>query len=80
MDLQSRKLNIIKYLIGLQDEKVFSKIESTIIESEKAREIAKNLKPFTQKELLSRAKQSSKDYKAGRFMTQQQLEKESESW
>lgn len=80
MDLQSRKLNIIKYLIGLQDEKVFSKIESAIIESEKPREITKNLKPFTKKELLSRAKQSTKDYKAGKFITQEQLEKESEGW
>lgn len=38
MDLQTRKLNIIKYLIGLQDEKVFNKIETTIIESQKTQE------------------------------------------
>lgn len=80
MDLQTRKLNIIKYLISLQDEKIFSKIESTIIESQKPQEIKKNLKPFTQRQLLARAKQSNKDYKAGKFKTQEQLEKESESW
>jgi hypothetical protein len=80
MDLQTRKLNIIKYLIGLQDEKVFSKIETTIIESQKTQETQSDLKPFTQKQLLSRAKKSNKDYKAGKFITQTQLEKESESW
>lgn len=80
MDLQSRKLNIIKYLIGIQDEKVFSRIGSAIIGGEESKEAGRNLKPFTQRELLSRAKQSNKDYKAGRVITQQQLEKESEGW
>lgn len=80
MDLQTRKLNIIKYLIGIQDEKVFSKIETTIFESQNMLEFKRNLKPFTEKQLISRAKQSNKDYKAGNFKTQSQLEKESESW
>lgn len=80
MDLQTRKLNIIKYLIGIQDEKVFSKIETTIFESQNMLESKRNLKPFTEKHLISRAKQSNKDYKAGNFKTQSQLEKESESW
>ncbi len=79
MDLQTRKLNVIKYLIGIQDEKVFNKIESSIYESQK-HESKRNLKPFTEKQLISRAKQSNKDYKAGNFKTQSQLEKESESW
>jgi hypothetical protein len=80
MDLQTRKLNAIKYLINLQDEQAFSKIESTIIESQNPQEIRKDLKPFTQKQLLARAKQSNKDYQAGKFKTQEQLEKESENW
>lgn len=80
MDLQTRKLNAIKYLISLQDEKAFSKIESTIMESQNPQEVRKDLKPFTQRQLLARAKQSNKDYQAGRFKTQEQLEKESESW
>jgi len=32
MDLQTRKLNAIEYLVGLRDEKIFRKIESTITE------------------------------------------------
>ena len=80
MDLQTRKLNAIKYLIGLQDEKIFSKIESTINETQKPNEISRDLKPFSQRQLLSRAKQSNKDYQTGKFKTQEQLEKESENW
>ena len=50
MNLQVRKLNAIEYIIGLKDEKVFSKIESAIIESQQAR-----LKPFTQKQYDKRS-------------------------
>ena len=67
-------------MISLQDEKKFSKIETTIIESQKPQEIKRDLKPFTQRQLLARAKQSNKDYQAGKFKTQEQLEKESENW
>lgn len=78
MDLQTRKLNAIGYLINLQDEKVFSKIESAIIESQKRDK--KSLKPFTKKQLIDRAKQSDNDYRSGRVKTQKQLEIESENW
>jgi len=77
MDLQTRKLNAIGYLINIQDEKVFSKIESAIIDSQKRDK--KSLKPFTKKQLIDRAKQSDNDYRAGRVKTQKQLEIESEN-
>lgn len=38
------------------------------------------LKQFTKKQLIVRAKRSSKDYLAGKFKTQDQLENESENW
>ena len=79
MDSQTRKLNAIKYLIQLQDEKLFNKIESTIIESQTIQE-NKRLKPFTPGQLIQRAKKSNQDYLAGNFMTQDQLEQESENW
>ncbi len=78
MDLQTRKLNAIGYLINLQDEKIFSKIESTIIDSQKHDK--RSLKSLTKKQLLDRAKQSDNDYRAGRVKTQKQLEIESENW
>lgn len=80
MDLQTRKLNAIEYLAGIRDEKVFRKIESTITEVQKAQIEKRNVKPFTQQQLLDRAKQSEQDYKSGKIKDQEQLEKESENW
>ncbi len=56
MDLQTRKLKVIGYLIELQDEKIFSKIEMTISESQKQQEPKRNVKPFTPEQLINRAK------------------------
>ena len=78
MDLQTRKLNAIEYIAGLEDESIFNKIELAILENKVRSE--RKLKPFTQKQLLERADSSNRDYAAGRFKTQEALEKESESW
>ena len=78
MDLQTRKLDKIGYLIGLQDENTFEIIEDSIKKSKKY--LDKSLKPFTQEELIERAKKSNKDYLAGSFKTQEQLEIESRNW
>jgi|AntAceMinimDraft_9_1070365.scaffolds.fasta_scaffold25090_2 hypothetical protein len=80
MDLQSRKLNAIEYLIGLKDEKVFQKIETTIFENMNTNKEKKEFKRFTSKQLIDRANLSNKDYQNGNFKTQEQLEKESENW
>lgn len=79
MDLQSRKLNLIGYLIDIQDEKVFSEIESTILENTK-QNMQQNLVRFTQEQLENRAEEANQDYLAGRTKTQDQLESESKSW
>ena len=79
MNIQARKLNAIKYLIGLKDEKIFEKIELTILESMKSMDLKKK-KPFTQKQLIERAGRSNQDYLNGKFETQEELEIESQSW
>lgn len=78
MDLQTRKLNAIEYLIHLQDEEVFKKIEETIFKTKDVRK--KAFKPFTEKQLIERARKSNKDYLAGKYKTQEQLEIESQKW
>lgn len=75
MDLQTRKLNTIGYIIGLQDDKAFSKIESAILKS-----INHKPRPLTAEMVVDRAMLSNEDYKAGRVKTQKELEKESENW
>lgn len=80
MDLQTRKLKAIEYLIGIRDEKIFSKIESTIVEVQKQQTARRNVKPLTAEQLVDRANRSNQDYMAGGFKTQENLEKESENW
>jgi len=79
MDLQSRKLNLIGYLVETQDEKIICELESTIFECRKLSR-QQYLKQFTEDELVSRAEEANKDYLAGRINTQDQLEEESKSW
>jgi len=78
MDLQTRKLNVIEYLIGLTDESIFKVFEEIVKES-KSREPKIN-RTFTQQDLIERAKKSNKDYLARNFKDQEQLETESKKW
>lgn len=80
MDLQTRKLKAIEYLVGVRDEKALSRIESTIIEAQKQQMPGRSTKPFTQEQLVERANRSMKDYYAGKCTSQEQLLKESENW
>lgn len=80
MDIQTRKLKAIEYLVGLNDEKVLRKIESTIVEVQKQQAIKRETNPMTQEQLIERAKLSTSDYLSGRYKTQKQLEQESENW
>ena len=80
MDLQTRKLKAIKYLAGIQDEKVFNKIESILIEDRNKQKLQGKVEPFTQEQLIERANRSTKDYLSGKFKTQEELEQESENW
>jgi hypothetical protein len=77
-DLQLRKMNLIEYLLGVQDEKVFDKIESTIQKG------MKSVKPenivFTQQELIRRAEFSNLQIKKGLVLSQKELERQSENW
>jgi hypothetical protein len=80
MDLQARKLKAIEYLIGLNDEKIFKKIEATIVEIKNQESKDRKVKPLSVQQLIDRAKSSSNDYFAGKYKTQDQLEKDSENW
>ncbi len=78
MDLQTRKLEAIEHLINIQDEELFAKVESIINESYKKDN--KYLKQFSLEEIVNRAEEANQDYLAGRFISQDELEKESENW
>lgn len=78
MNIQTRKLNAIEYLIALQDERALGRIEEAI--SAVRSEDRVNPVPMTKAELLHRAAESEADYLAGRTISQEDLERESEGW
>lgn len=78
MDLQTRKLNLITYLAQIQDEILFEKLEMYIIKNGK--ENPSDLKPFTIDELINRINKSEMDFKNGKFLSQEDLEKVSANW
>jgi len=79
MDIQTRKLKAIEYLIELNDEQEFKLIESAIAVLKKNRK-AGNFQPMAVEEVLNRANISDLDYKAGRVKTQEDVELESRNW
>lgn len=75
MSLQARKLSLIEYLISLKDEKLFKKIENSVLELKDSK-----LPVFTENELILRAEEANLDYQNGNFSTQEELEKEIKNW
>ncbi len=78
INLQLRKMNLIEYLLGVQDEKVFTRIESTIHKSIKTINPADIV--FTKQDLIERAEFSNKQIKKGYVLTQKELERQSKNW
>jgi hypothetical protein len=76
--LQLRKISLIEYLLGIQDEKVFAKVESNIHKS------IKSLKPsdivFSKDDLIERAEFSNKQVKKGHVLNQKYLENQAKNW
>jgi hypothetical protein len=74
-NIQDRKLSIIDYLIKLNDNNVFSKIENIIEKSE-----TKSFKKFTKKQLIERAQKSNNDIAKGNFSSQDKVKLLSKNW
>ncbi len=79
MNIQTRKYSLIEYLIELRDETILRKIESAISSVIKDKD-EEDFEPFTQEQLLDRAKKSNDDYIVGNYKAQEQIEKESANW
>ena len=76
--LQLRKITLIEYLLGIQDEKIFDKVESTIHKS------LKSVKPmdivFSKEELVERADFSNNQINKEHVLNQKELESQSNNW
>ena len=75
MDLQTRKLNMINFLINIQDEKIFEQIESVILNTSKLKIIK-----FSKQDIIDRSTKANNDFENGRYKTQDVLEQESAKW
>ncbi len=65
MNVQTEKLRLIEWLIGLQDMATLKQLEQLRNESEIAAYEA-SLKPMSVEELVARAEESDRDIEAGR--------------
>ena len=76
--LQLRKISLIEYLLGIQDEKVFAKVESSIHKSLKS--IKTDDIVFSKEDLIQRAEFSNKQIKKKLVMNQKDRESQSKNW
>lgn len=76
--LKSRKLSLIEFLLSIQDEKVFDKLEANIQKSLKSLNV--NEIVFTKNELKKRAAISTSQIKSGKVLSQKALEEQSKNW
>lgn len=76
--LQLRKISLIELLLGIQDEKMFSKVESTIQKTMKAAKPGDVI--LSKSEMLERAALSNRQIKKGQVVDQKKLEQLSKNW
>jgi hypothetical protein len=79
IDLGVRKLSLIEWLAKVQDEALIGKIEE-LQRKARVKRYESALKPMSAKQLIERAEMANKDINEGRYITSEQLEKESENW
>jgi len=74
MNLQTEKLQLIEWLVRLQDTDIVQRLLEVKQDSEKAAYEA-SLKPMTVQELIARAEASNEDIEAGRVYTREEIAK-----
>ena len=82
MDIQSTKLEIIKFLLNSNKESVLSKFIS-IIDKENIEKIVSHSidgRPLTMEQYHAELKEAEEEIEKGDFLTSEDLEKEIASW
>lgn len=75
MNVQSEKLQLIEWLVQLQDLTILQRIKEVKQDAEVAAYEA-SLKPMTKEELIARAEESNRDIEAGRVYDLEDVMKE----
>lgn len=79
MNIAAKKVEIIEWLVQLQDEQMISEVEKLKNQSIKEMYEAR-LKPMSANAYKLMLEEAEEDYKKGHVIDQSRLEKESESW
>lgn len=79
MDLQTRKLEIIREFLKVQSEDVVSRIEKILIKENQTSE-KEVLKPMTIEEFNSRINKSLEDSKKGRLIEATEFKSKIDTW
>ncbi len=72
MDIAVKKMELIEWLVRLQDEKLIQRIE--ILKKGSVKEAYEQRAPRTDEELQTKLDQSEKDISSGRVHSQQEVE------
>jgi len=75
-NLSSTKLDLIAYTVSLKDESILNELAAVMFKHKNSSLPNK----LSKEDLVSRALQSNKDYEAGNYITQEQLDLDSEKW
>lgn len=79
MDLQKVKLNVIQKIMGVTTPSLLDKINQ-LLDHEMIVGYTVNGEPLTIESYNKRLEEAENQLKAGEFITQEDLEKESENW
>lgn len=71
MNIEERKLKLINRVKELKDENTLDFLEAYF---------GQKLYPFSQEELLERAMVAEQDIRKGKYLSQDDLEKDSQNW
>jgi len=79
MSIQAAKLDVVQKLLSVQKESLLNKINK-ILDKEMIVAYTIEGKPLTKNDYNKRLHKAEQQIKSGDYLTQQELEKESENW
>ena len=79
MNIEATKLDVVQKILSVQKESILIKI-SKILEKEMIVAYTTEGKPLTKEAYNKRLEKAEKQFASGDYITQEELEKESENW
>ncbi len=79
MNIQAAKLDIVQKILAVKKESIIEKINK-ILDKEMIVGYTVDGKPLTKEAYNKRLKKAEEQIQSGEFLTQEEIEKESENW